>query len=336
MGKPKAPKPPDPKETAAAQTGTNVTTALANAQLQNVNQITPDGSLTFSTDPTQTQTFVDPTNGAQFEVPRFTATTELSPEQQAIADQQNRANLGLSTLAADQTEFLQDFFNRPFDGSNEATEARLFELGSKRLEPVLQRQEEQLRTRLANQGIKVGSEAFDRELELQNQSRNDAFNQLLLQGRGQAFSEAQALRNQPINEIGALLGTGQVSQPNFINTNQPSIPTVDFAGLVNENFNQRLNIFNQEAAARQNLLGGLFGLGAGVLSDERAKKDAKRVGTIKGNPIYEYRYKGEPDDAPKSLGVMAQEAEKKAPEAVETGADGLKRVNYGELFGVHD
>ncbi len=30
MGKPKAPKPPDPRQTAAAQTSTNIGTAIAN------------------------------------------------------------------------------------------------------------------------------------------------------------------------------------------------------------------------------------------------------------------------------------------------------------------
>ena len=333
MGKPKAPKPPDPAKTAAAQTGTNVTTALANAQLGNTNLVTPDGSRTFSTDPGQTQTFTDPSSGAVYEVPRYTQTDTLSPEQQAIKDQQDQASLGLSTLANDQTQFLQGYLDTPFDGSNEATEARLFELGSKRLDPVLARQDEDLRTRLANQGIKVGSEAYDRELELQNQSRNDAYNQLLLTGHGQAFAEGQAQRNQPINEITALLSGGQVSQPNFQSPNQPSIPTVDFAGLVNENYNQRLGIYNQQSAARQNLLGGLFGAGAAILSDERVKKDKKKVGQLKGHNLYEYRYKGEDKLAPKSIGVMAQEAEKKAPGAVTKGGDGYKRVNYSRLFG---
>jgi len=48
MGKPSPPKPPDPQETAAAQQNTNVNTALANTFLGNVNQITPDGTLTYS------------------------------------------------------------------------------------------------------------------------------------------------------------------------------------------------------------------------------------------------------------------------------------------------
>ena len=43
MGKQKAPAPPNPKDTSAAQTGTSVATSIANANLQNVNQIGADG-----------------------------------------------------------------------------------------------------------------------------------------------------------------------------------------------------------------------------------------------------------------------------------------------------
>ena len=73
-------------------------------------------------------------------------------------------------------------------------------------------------------------------------------------------------------------------------------------------------------------------LGSGVLSDERTKKDKKKVGTLKGVNLYEYHYKNESPDAPKHIGVMAQQAEKKNPNAVVTGEDGFKRVKYGELF----
>ena len=47
MGKSKAPKPPDPVRTAAAQTATNIGTALAEGALNRVNQVTPDGALTY-------------------------------------------------------------------------------------------------------------------------------------------------------------------------------------------------------------------------------------------------------------------------------------------------
>ena len=51
MSKPDPPTPPNPYATAAAQTGTNVATGVANAYLNNVNQVTPQGNLTYSAEP---------------------------------------------------------------------------------------------------------------------------------------------------------------------------------------------------------------------------------------------------------------------------------------------
>src|SRR6478736_4531365 len=91
IGKPKAPKSPDPVATAAAQTGTNVTTALANAQLNNVNQYGPDGSVTYTT--SGGQNFTDPSTGKTYYVPQYNQYTSLSPQQQAIKDQSDAAEL---------------------------------------------------------------------------------------------------------------------------------------------------------------------------------------------------------------------------------------------------
>lgn len=145
-------------------------------------------------------------------------------------------------------------------------------------------------------------------------------------------------RNQPLNEISALLSGSQVSQPSFVPTQMPTIPTTDVAGLINENYGQRLNIWQQQQAQRQaqtqGILGGLFGLGGSILSlsDRTAKTDIKKVGRLMGKNLYSYRYKGGFDDGQRHIGVMAQEAEKSRPDAVVTGSDGLKRVDYGKLF----
>jgi hypothetical protein len=70
------------------------------------------------------------------------------------------------------------------------------------------------------------------------------------------------------------------------------------------------------------LLTGLFG----KLSDVRAKTDIQKVGELDdGQKVYSYRYKGDPTP---EIGLLAQEVEKVRPEAVATGPDGLKRVNY--------
>lgn len=334
MGKPKAPKAPDPKETGAAQTATNVTTALANAQLGNVNQYGPDGSEVYSQ--SGGQTFTDPTTGASYFIPQYNKTTTLSPQQQAIKGQNDAASLNLASLGNTLSGKLGSQLTDNFKLGNEATEARLMELGRARLDPAIAQRSEDLRTRLANQGIKAGSDAYGKEMNTFNQGTNDAYTSLILNGRNQANQELLTEDNQRINQISALMSGGQVSMPQFGPTNNPQLPTVDYAGLVNENYNQQMGAYNQKMQAQQGILGGLFGLGGKLigLSDERAKKNIKPVGELMGHKLYDYRYKGKFDDGKRHIGVLAQQAEKKDPGAVTTRPDGLKQVNYGRLFGM--
>ena len=82
--------------------------------------------------------------------------------------------------------------------------------------------------------------------------------------RQQYLDETFALRNQPINEISALLTGSQVSQPNFVNGNSTTIPTTDIAGLMNRNFDQQMAAANQQSATANTIIGGLFGFGGGL------------------------------------------------------------------------
>lgn len=149
--------------------------------------------------------------------------------------------------------------------------------------------------------------------------------------RQHAIDEAFAERNQPINEISALLGGTQVKDPSWVNADTAQIPTTDYAGIINQDFANRMQAYQAQQAQIGGLLGGIGSL-FGALSDRRAKKNIKPAGRLMGHKLHEYRYKGEPDDAPKTIGVMAQEVQKTRPDAVTTGPDGLKRVNYGALF----
>lgn len=333
MGK-NAPTPPDPKETASASTGTNIGTAIANATMGNVNQVTPDGTLTYNQ--TGSTQWTDPYTGQSYTIPTYTATQTLSAAQQAIKNEQNRAQQNLAGLAADQSIFLRDYLSKPFDLSNEATEARLMELGRTRLDPILAQRREAEEARLANQGVRLGSTGYDRAMTNVLQGENDAYNQLLLQGRAQAVQEALTERNQPLNEIAAIMSGSQVSLPNFVNTSMPSIPTTDVGGLINENYNQRLGIWEREQQQTQQILGGLFGLAGSFarLSDDDAKKDKTKVAPLGGGAnLWAFRYKGAPKDSPKEVGLMASEVEKIAPQAVRRGHDGYRRVNYPVAMG---
>ncbi|MBX5206687.1 tail fiber domain-containing protein [Rhizobium sp. NZLR11] len=333
MGKPKSPKAPDPKETAAAQTGTNVTTALANAQLGNVNQYGPDGSVTYSTN--GSRSFTDPTSGATYNIPQYTQTTTLSPQQQAIKAQGDAASLNLGTIANQQSNFLKDYLAKPVNLDTNATEARTMELANQRLSPLVAQRDEDLRTRLANQGIKAGSDAYGKELNTFNQGTNDAYNQLILNGHQQAVQDILTQRNQPLNEISALMSGSQVGLPQFgAGTNQPSLPTVDYSGLVEQNYQNQLGAYNTQMQQSNGIIGGLFGLGGKLigLSDERAKKDIKKVGEMKGHGLYSYTYKKGKGDGKHHVGVIAQEVQKTRPDAVSRRPDGLMQVDYGKLF----
>ena len=269
MGKPKAPPPPDPARVAGAQTAQNIGTAIAQQSLNNVNQVTPDGTLTYGQ--TGSQSWTDPNTGKVFNIPTYTATQTLSEPGQAVRDQQDAADLNLATLANEQSGRLGTLLGTPVDLggrldklleqplnldrgpsgrqinkllknpfefapskylgtsvdisngpsgrqinkllknqfefapskylgtsvdiSNDAVEGRLMELGRSRLDPALDRRREALRTSLSQQGIKEGSEAYDRAMMRATEGENDAYNQLLLSGRGQAVNEALASRS---------------------------------------------------------------------------------------------------------------------------------------------
>jgi len=74
------------------------------------------------------------------------------------------------------------------------------------------------------------------------------------------------------------------------------------------------------------MIGAGMGLASMAFSDKRLKENLKPVGKTKdGQTVYEFNYKGDPT---KMRGLVAQEVEKKHPEAVRTHASGYKMVDY--------
>lgn len=345
-------------------------------------------------------------------IPTTTATQSLSPQQQAIFDQTQAAQLNLGTLANTQSAKLNSILNQNFNplqtapaagkagqfqqykaapqlatsydygsaADNQKVEDALFS----RLNTQLGQDKSSLDAQLANQGIKLGSQAYNSAMANYGQNVNDARTAAILnatqqqaqlagianqaaqfgnnatqqnfanqyqvtsgnnQLAGTTFDQQNALRNQylneqyaaraqPFQEITSLLSGSQIQNPNFVNTPTNNIPTVDYAGLVNQNYQDQVSAYNQQQAQNQGLLGGLFGLAGKAisLSDKNAKKNIKKVGNLKGQKLYEYNYKGEKPGTPKHTGVMAQEVEKTRPDAVSRRPDGLRQVDYGALF----
>lgn len=275
-----APTPPDPKVTAEAQTGSNVNTAIANAVLGNVNQRTPTGSLTYNQIGTQT------VDGR--EVPRYEAITTLSPEQQRLYESGLGVSQGTADLANRYVGRIADATAQPFSYEG-APDAPVYDEGFRqqardsiiaRNQPNMDRDLDMLRTTLANQGIGVGSEAFTNAMSDYSRGVNDfrlgadiqsgseaerAFG-LGAQTRDRWIAEQANLRNQPINEVAALLGTGAgVQGPQFLPMSPPQIPGTDIAGIYANDYQNRLLQYQIDQGGRNAGMGGIFGLlGAGL------------------------------------------------------------------------
>lgn len=406
MGK-KTPKAPSPEAQAAAQTATNKETAYWNAVLNNVNQITPYGNLTYEQTGGGKQYNMDAYNAAlasynqalantgkkggsrvtpampkmsDFLIsdapPQFTSTISLSPEQQQILDSQNRQNIAMNQLGEQQIGRISDAVSSPYSyagiqnalptsGDIMAQQMRAEEALMSRINPQFAQQEEALRTRLINQGIGQGSQAYQREMESFNQAQNDARMQAVLAGqqygtaaqnqalqrRLQEIDEYNAQRNAPLNEYIGLTSGTQIVNPQFQSTGYGGIQPFDIAGAMRNYYS------NQQAAAnnQQSAMGSLFGLGgaalgsAGMLgglgasgggflgsavgslfalSDERIKENIKPHGQENGHNTYEFNYIGYPDK--KYIGVLAQEVMEKDPAAIED-INGYMAVNYNRI-----
>lgn len=327
---PAAPPAPDPVATAAAQSQMNRDTAVTQTGLNAINQYTPDGSLEYS----QNGEWADGT-------PRFNATTSLNGPQQDIFNtnlttQQNVANIG-----RDQSARIGALLGTPLKLGNEESEARLMELGSARLTPKFAADEEALRTRLANSGIRAGSAAFDAEMGRLGETKNDAINQLLLTGRQQANTEIMAERNAPINEIGALMSASQVAPPNFTNTPQSQVAGVDYSGLVQNNYNAAVKQQQMENDTNNAMMGGMFSL-AGTLgtagikySDRRLKRDIHQIGNApNGLPFYTFAYIWDDENAEPRYGLMSDDVRAVMPGAVIIDAmTGFDMVDYSRALG---
>ena len=264
MGKASTPTPPDPKDTSAAQTGTNIGTAIANNTMGQVNQVTPNGNLTYSQ--SGTTAYTDPYTGQTYQIPSYTATQTLSPTESAINTAQEGAKLSLAQVGQDQAAKLGSILNAPLDLSA----ANVAKYENTNMDPQLQAQwdqkQQQYGTQLSQQGVKLGSSAYDRAMsDFSNQRSNAESTNNAAQYQNAVASITQQ-QNQPLNQINALLSGSQVSTPSYVSTPTSSIATTDNAGIINSNYQQQVAAANAQNAQTGQTLGGLFGLAGNIAS----------------------------------------------------------------------
>jgi hypothetical protein len=213
------------------------------------------------------------------------------------------------------------------------------------MNPQLDRDRSALETKLINQGLVRGSDAFNQAMDESNRQANDARTQTFLasgaEGRAQeqqqatnrerAFQERIALRTQPINEITALMSGGQVSMPQFSAyrpANMSETPVGQYvynsAQLDQNAWAQQAQMKAQSNAAITGALGNVLGMGLYKWSDARLKRDVSFVGEINGRRFYRYRYLWSDEW---DVGVMAQEN----PDIAVMQPNGFYAVDYGAL-----
>lgn len=159
----------------------------------------------------------------------------------------------------------------------------------------------------------------------------EAIAPIYMQRQGQDFEQKYNAQNQRFNQLGQLVSTGHNAAAG--QGAALSNATNNITELRNQGANAQaagaMGQANAQAQGTQNML-GLAAMAASMFSDERMKEDIERIGEMDdGTPIYTYKYKG---DNKTQMGVMAQEARKKHPEAVaKDPLTNMLMVNYSRL-----
>jgi len=311
-GKGKAPKTPDYVGAANATAAGNADAARIGAKANRVDQYTPYGSITYY-NPTQNgfneagynaamktyqtekekyknlpagmisamPSMKEPTKEqfmSGYDPDRWAMRIDLSPEQQQLLDAENKTSLGLAGLEDKGLSYVSNMLSTPFDQSK--LPAQTINAGEtaqdailRRLQPQLDQQNEALRSRLANQGITLGSDAYSAEQRDQAMRENDLRIAAAIRGidagnqaRQQSIQEQSFFRNEPLNTLNAVRSGAQVTNPTFSNVpQQQTTAGPDLLGAANSQYSGQLDAYNAQRAQSGALMGGLFSLGGAAL-----------------------------------------------------------------------
>lgn len=270
----------DASKVSQQQYQTNVNTGVANAYLQNTNQVTPYGNLNYTKTGTQ--------NVGGQEVPQFTATQTLSPAQQGILDRTNTLQTGALDTAQNVLQNVNSSVNTPLNYNGiaqvptdqTALRDRAYGALTARGTTDINRGESDARARLANQGIAPGTEAYTRSMDQFSRARNDLSQQSeigagniasqdLANGlniRNQGITERTNLRDAPLNDYSKLLGFGGgTTAPTWAQGTQAQIPATDTTSPALAQYQGQMNAWQQGQQNNNAMMGGLFGLGGSAL-----------------------------------------------------------------------
>jgi len=270
-GKSSAPAAPDYAASAEKTAAGNLDMAKYSTNANRINQKTPYGELTYNYTP-QYDASGKETGGG------WSQTETLTPQAQAALDQQLALNQKYGEVANIGFDKARSIFENP-ELDTSALPQRAINVGQtaqdailSRLNPQLEQQDEAMRARLANQGITLGSQAYNKEMMQAAQNRNDLTTQAALQGinldqnnRASALQEQAYLQDRPLNLINALRSGNQVNAPQFQQfAQQATTQGANYLGADQANYGAQMDSYNAGQAASSGLTSGLFGVGMGL------------------------------------------------------------------------
>ena len=152
---------------------------------------------------------------------------------------------------------------------------------------------------------------------------------------GDAYNRYNNDQNNVFNRLAAVSGIGQTANASL---NQAGQANATNAGSIYGQMGSAVQSAQNANASQPSMFSSLLGAGAQLggsylgglglaASDERVKKNIKKIGTENGHNIYEFSYIG---DDKKYTGVMAQEVQETHPEAV-VSIDGILHVDYSRI-----
>lgn len=265
--------PPAPDYAAAAKETAqgNKESAQFTTKANRINQYTPYGSLTYDYKPEYDDKGEETGGG-------WSQKMDLAPEAQSALDEQLALNRKYGEVANIGFDKARNLFENPELDMSQLPD-RAIGVGQtaqdaimSRLNPQLAQQEEALRTRMANQGITLGSDAYGKEMTAQGQRANDLQMQAALQvinldqaNRSAALQEQAYVQDRPLNLINALRSGNQVSAPQFQQfAQQANVAGPDMLNAANMQYQAKMDAYNADQAATSGMMSGLLGVGMGM------------------------------------------------------------------------
>ena len=200
--------------------------AIATGNAGKYNEQTPYGTVTWSLRPG-----ADPANPQPGD---YIRSTNFSPEQQKLYEQNTANQLTAGQVGGQQLADLGQ--------GRQAVQDALYRRATQYYDQNFGDQENQLRTRLANQGLNEGTEAFEREMRNFRQTRDSAYSD----ATDRAIAGADQQENNAVARIVNILNMSKATAPT--SGNSAGGAGTDLLTAANQAYTANLGASNAQAA----------------------------------------------------------------------------------------